>query len=387
MADIEKIVSRVKESQLVYCKFLSANDTSKTHSHQCGIYVAKNSWKILFPRAGVRDENMEFFANITWMDDPNLVTGSRFVYYGRGTRNEYRITRFGRDFPYIKTAYTGSLFILCKAMNGSFYGYVLDDEDDIDDFLASVAISSIETGGLLFTGDENNVDGVYDQINAVIAQFDDFPETTIMSERAREIYNRCVHRVATIDKKLIEWTDIEYRLYRALEDRIYMPIIAEGFENVEEFKDLAAKLMNRRKSRAGRSLENHLAQIFRDNGLQFEAQVNTENNKTCDFVFPSADAYHNPEFPNDRIITLGAKTTCKDRWRQVLNEANRRRNEQKFLCTLQHGISSAQFQEMVDERLTLVVPECLKFYYPADCRDQIWSIERFVSYIQGLERE
>lgn len=385
MADIERIVSRVKRCHLVYCKFLSANDTGKTGANQCGIYVAKNSSEILFSRPGVKGDNMDASASITWMDDPNFVTNSRFIYYGKKTRNEYRITRFGRGFPYIKPVYIGSLLILCKAMDGRYYGYVLDDEDDIDDFLANVAISSIETGGLLFADDENNVDGVYDQIHAVIADFNDFPETAIMSEKAREIYNNCRHERASIDEKLIEWTDIEYQLYRALEDHIYMPKIATGFSNVEEFKDLAAELMNRRKSRAGKSLENHLAQIFTENGLPFETQVHTENNKTCDFVFPSSDAYHDPKFPTDRIITLGAKTTCKDRWRQVLNEADRRRNEQKFLCTLQHGISSPQLQEMNAENLTLVVPEGLKSYYPADYRDQIWSIEDFVNYIRTLE--
>ena len=25
----------------------------------------------------------------------------RFIYYGQGTRNEYRITNFGRDFPFL----------------------------------------------------------------------------------------------------------------------------------------------------------------------------------------------------------------------------------------------------------------------------------------------
>lgn len=52
---------------------------------------------------------------------------------------------------------------------------------------------------------------------------------------------------------------------------------------------------------------------------------------------------------------LGAKTTCKDRWCQVLNEADRIPN--KHLFTLQRGVTRNQLQEMKDEHLTLVVPK------------------------------
>ena len=41
---------------------------------------------------------------------------------------------------------------------------------------------------------------------------------------------------------------------------------------------------------------------------------------------------------------LAAKTTCKDRWRQIINEADR--IKLKHLITLQEGVSEAQFREM-----------------------------------------
>ena len=68
-----------------------------------------------------------------------------------------------------------------------------------------------------------------------------------------------------------------------------------------------------------------------------------------------SQSYHNFEFPAEKLIMLGAKTTCKDRWRQVLNEADRIDN--KHLFTLQRGVSRNQLQEMKDERLTLVIPK------------------------------
>jgi EcoRII C terminal len=44
---------------------------------------------------------------------------------------------------------------------------------------------------------------------------------------------------------------------------------------------------------------------------------------------------------------LAAKTTCKDRWGQVINEAHQ--IKEKHLLTLQEGISENQFAEMREE--------------------------------------
>ena len=54
---------------------------------------------------------------------------------------------------------------------------------------------------------------------------------------------------------------------------------------------------------------------------------------------------------------LAAKTTCKDRWRQILNEAAR--IDVKHLLTVQEGVSSPQFREMKEEGVRLVVPKTL----------------------------
>lgn len=56
----------------------------------------------------------------------------------------------------------------------------------------------------------------------------------------------------------------------------------------------------------------------------------------------------------EKLCTLAAKTTCKDRWRQILNEADRLRDEHKYLCTMQQGISATQMDEMRAEKV--IVP-------------------------------
>lgn len=58
-------------------------------------------------------------------------------------------------------------------------------------------------------------------------------------------------------------------------------------------------------------------------GTDFVHRPVIEGGKRPDFLFPTQVAYEDPAFPANRLRMLAAKTTCKDRWRQVLNEANR----------------------------------------------------------------
>ena len=85
-------------------------------------------------------------------------------------------------------------------------------------------------------------------------------------------------------------------------------------------------------------------------------------------------------FPADKLIMLGAKTTCKDRWRQVLNEANKIRD--KHLFTLQQGVSRNQLQEMKDEHLTLVVPHANKKLFLPEFHDSIMCLTDFIGMVR-----
>ena len=83
--------------------------------------------------------------------------------------------------------------------------------------------------------------------------------------------------------------------------------------------------------------------------------------------------------------TAAAKTTCKDRWRQILNEADRLRDENKYLCTMQQGISAAQMDEMQAEKVVLVVPKAYHSAFPKEKRDRIWTLGKFVRYVKEME--
>ena len=77
---------------------------------------------------------------------------------------------------------------------------------------------------------------------------------------------------------------------------------------------------------------------------------------------------------------LGAKTTCKDRWRQVLNEANR--IDVKYLFTLQPSISVNQMNEMKKEKVVLVIPEDNRESFDARYRKELLSWKQFVSMVR-----
>lgn len=381
-------IEAATEGKLVYCKFLSANDTGLTGGHQAGIYISKPSIPILFDEPGQKGEIKEKWVEIEWQN--NLITKTRFIYYGQKTRNEYRITNFGKGFPFLRHEYTGALFILVKNTEVSYRGYVLNSEEEIEEFLDAFGIGPTSTNRLINTELIKPEKKEQFEMESFISTLkDEFPSSDIMSSAARSINQKAFHNKDMIinnpDKILIEWTDSEYRLFRYLERVRYMGMIVNGFDDVESFVSMANQVLNRRKSRAGKSLEHHLAALFDENGIHYTAKPVTEGNKRPDFVFPSEEAYHDSNFPADRLITLAAKTTCKDRWRQVINEADRLRGRDKFLCTLQQGISPAQMDEMQSERVILVVPEEYIKTYPSDRRDRIWTIKRFVKYVKEMQ--
>lgn len=382
----QKVIASVHGGKLAFCKFLSANDTGLTGGHQSGIYVPKPASSLIFNEKCVRGENKERLARIRWMDD--FETESKFTYYGTGTRNEYRITRFGRGFNLLKPDNTGALVVIVKMDDEDYEGWVLEMEDDIDDFLDYFSLSPAETGRLIGVKDsfvdKHEMQKVAKMDDFVHSLNGAFPKACDMSAAARSIYNDVYDHLENIvqkpDHELLAWNNMEYDLFRRIEEIQYGDLIRNGFDSMQEFIDTANSVINRRKSRAGKSLEYHLEAIFQGNNLKYEPQVVTEEKKRPDFVFPGATAYHNPDYPSDKLVVLGAKTTCKDRWRQVVTEADRVKT--KYLCTLQQGISPQQLHEMKSENVVLVVPQPYIKTYPKEYQGDIFTLAKFIHLVQ-----
>ncbi len=204
-----------------------------------------------------------------------------------------------------------------------------------------------------------------------------FPTTKVMSAFARsqvEVDPTCT------DEALARWLDREEQLFRALENVIIRERLDGGFRTVDEFIEYSLSVQNRRKSRMGFAFQNHLAEVFTQHNLRFKAQARTEGNNRPDFIFPGEREYHDATFNAALLIMLGVKSTSKDRWRQVLDEADR--IPEKHLCTLEAGISTKQTEAMRHRKLTLVVPADLHGTYTTAQLRGILSVEAFIEFVR-----
>lgn len=385
---LNKAILSVQESSVSFSKYITANDTGATGGHQAGFHIHKNAWPLFFDTPGQKGENKDKYITIRWQDD--FETQSRFIYYGVGTRNEYRLTRFGRGFPYLNDESIGDLLIITKKADNYYSAFVLHHDEDIEAFFAAVNMSSTDTNGIIPCQQiQSAEDTLLECFRSFIReQHVDFPLSIELSARARYCYNHAYkidanHILANPDSNLLKWIEAEYLLFKEFENNRYAARIQTPFQSVEELVEVANTILNRRKSRAGKSLEHHLSEVFSNFALTFQTQVTTEGNKKPDFLFPGAEAYCNPTFDEKKLIVLAAKTTCKDRWRQILNEADRIRT--KHLFTLQQGISSNQLNEMYSCNVCLVVPESYKTCFPVEYRNKILSLADFVSKVKHIQ--
>lgn len=380
---LSSAINSVTQSRGAFCRFLSANDTHATGGHQYGFLLPIAAYPIIFNQDKVKGENKDKMVKIRWQND--LETDSRMTYYGKA-KNELRITRFGNDFPFFKEEHVGDLLIIVKQTDDDYEGYVLSTEDDIDTFMLHFNLSADRPNQIIDVANkqcENKT--LQTAIDEAIKNLNDFPQTSEMGKMAQELFNK-LHKIndericESPDKILLNWYDTELSMFRSLEEKVYNPIYTKPFPDCQSLIEFSNKILNRRKSRAGKSLEHHLSAIFTAQKLIFEEQVVTENNKKPDFLFPNGICYHNFEFPAEDLTILGAKTTCKDRWRQVINEADR--VDERYLFTLQQGISKNQLKEMADENVKLVVPQSHVDSYPEEYRESLNTLSGFIEIVK-----
>jgi type II restriction enzyme len=385
---VSKAVEDYQNAELAYAKFTTPNNVGATGSHETGWLISKSAWPLFFDKPGVKGEQIDRLVEIKWQN--NFTTQSRFVYYGQKTRNEYRLTRFGRGFPFLQEENIGDYILILRMSKDEYKAYVFQTDNDIEDFTSAVGISVTETNSLLQPHNQKVEEpSLTSLIEATAAETKGIMPTGLwIASKAFEINITAKNFHANMaiespDIFLLSVIKTEYELFQAIERLKFGPIIQAGFASVDTFISVAHSILNSRKSRAGYSLENHLATIFNANELKHERQVITEGNKTADFIFPDGTAYHNPAFLIENLFFMAAKTTCKDRWRQVLNEADRL--DTIYLMTLQQGISKNQCKEMQDEGVILVVPDDYKFSFPKEFHDDILSLHQFITTVKATQ--
>lgn len=366
----------------VAAKYLSAVDAtpSKSNQHEIGsnkftaILGDPGKSKVVFEATFLyfnpdTDEPETCSDRVTWYDtrveQPHRSAEYR-LYYRRNAITE--LLRMG-DFCLIGMQPSGTLLIAIARPNSSdeyrlrhLFGMQQPlDRWLVDSFIKESRINLATRQILEALGVEFDQDLTLD-VDQLLTKFNKtFPTTKVFSKYARDTLPNPVSAIDDPDSALESWMEHEEILFRALERSIVKEKLVTGFAEVDDFISFSLSVQNRRKSRVGHALENHLSAVFDANAIRYERGARTENNSRPDFLFPGSQEYHDAEIGSPPLRMLGAKTTCKDRWRQVLTEAAK--IPDKHLFTLETAISQNQLQEMHLSSLVLVsTPAVLATY-------------------------
>lgn len=379
-----------------FAKRLSGNDTLANGSHQAGPYVPKQVLFHAFPelnRPKTENPYVNFELHVDSHQDTRV---AKAIWYNNklrgGTRNETRITNLGGlSSPLLNPESTGAICVFAfdtktKLAQKSWNVWVCQGEEEeraVEDLLGP-----LEPGEKIYARQPTLISAATlptEQVtDAHPSQFPsswlkEFPKPIEIVQSVIDFQNELD---LNPDTRLLRRREREYSLFKSVEREFYQPLVQMQNQTFDSLFSLFQSVAQRRKARSGKSLELHVKAILVEEKLLFEYNAQSEPGRRPDFLFPSSSAYADCEYPSAKLRMLAVKTTAKDRWRQVLNEANR--IERKHLLTLQEGISETQFQEMVDSNLQLVVPESNIKKYPSVIRSQLQTFADFISEIRGL---
>ncbi len=394
--------------EAVAAKRLSAVEInmSKSHQHEFnGSIELKNVLRTT--------EKTQFVTKFMWIEEQNeALSEDGFVTWydareNHPKRSEYRL--YFPSNPVIEMAKAGDTLFIAKrtdgtlliiiALSGStietqlywlfglsiptdsgFHLSEIDQKDHEIDFATRFILDEL---GIEVEEPEN------DLIDSLLEPFKDkFPPTSEFSDFARKTLRTYVNPIDDPDNTLLSYMEWEEKLFRRHERHIVDLRLKEGFaknevQDVDGFISYSLSVQNRRKSRVGYAFEDHITSILIGNNIHFERKVQTENKAKPDFLFPSIEAYRNSKFPSDQLTILGAKTSCKERWRQILSEAER--ISEKHLLTLEPGISDNQIAEMKAHKVQLVLPSSIHQTYSDNQRSWLFSVKDFISFVKGKQ--
>lgn len=394
----------LKPDRIIFAKRLSANDTQQNGSHQAGPYIPKELLPDVIPAISRIDiKNPDAIINFA-IDSHTDCRQVRAVYYNnkfhenpKSGRNEARLTGFdGAASPLLDPKNTGAIVVFSfrrveAVEQAECHTWIA--RDPVEEELIEDRIGAVYPGRhVIWAVDRPATDlfAVRERASCWLTS-NEMPSAWVSAfpsgaEIARKSVEMRPGTQLTPDHRLLKRLDCEFEIFKSVEQAVEAPAITQGFANVEEFIKRAQTVLQRRKSRAGRSLELQTREIFLEErlieGVNFSHQPESEAGKRPDFLFPSQEHYQNVAFPAARLRMLAAKTTCKDRWRQVINEADR--IPVKHLLTLQQGVSETQFREMHDAGVRLVVPSTLISAYPIAVRRHLQTLESFIGDIRLL---
>ena len=102
-----------------------------------------------------------------------------------------------------------------------------------------------------------------------------------------------------------------------------------------------------------------------------------------DFLFPSITAYNDGSVPDSHLTFLAAKTTTKERWRQVVTEASRL--QEKFLITMDRELNVEVLKAMRQNHVRAVIPASLQVEYGPALARHMTSVRAFIDLVRDRE--
>lgn len=396
----------------VAAKRLSAVEADETRSNQHEYQATKQLRNFL----GSPQEKTRMPASFMYLndDDSEPIVEDAFLTLYNCRKDKPRSAEYHLYFPTTNVslnACEGDLLVIAKKRDGSLlviiaengssiarqiewlFGFSdlahpgfsvkseLETEQDRIEFASRFILENI--GVVVETSAETYLD-------VMLEKFDGrFPTTREFSAYARSTLKDTEPRDEP-DIVLMMWMEREEILFRTLERYLIADRLSNGFEgdasagvDVDGFLSFSLSVQNRRKSRVGLALENHLEVLFRESGLRYARTAVTENKAKPDFLFPGVVEYHDPNYDSLRLTMLGVKSTCKDRWRQVLAEADRIND--KHLLTLETAISTQQTDEMAAKRLQLVLPRGLHQTYTSTQQAWLMDVATFTDLVRSRQ--
>lgn len=372
-------------------------DSSRSNQHE---FNGIGDLKKIFGET--KREFMAKFAYLAENTPEPLTADVKMTWYdareNHPTRTEYRLYYQGSPInEYMKE---GDLMVIAIRPGGELYFFIAQNGSTYENQLALLFELPPHIGSIIHAKDLTQspkaVDFVRsfilseigieteqtdeDYLELILGKFPKgLPSTVEFSDFARDTLP--VQSIKNDpDGVLMAWMEREELLFRTFEKYLVSEKVKNGFPDVDSFISLSLSVQNRRKSRVGHALENHLEKIFQELEVRFSRGKETENNSKPDFIFPGIEQYHDKSFSESRLFMLGAKSTCKDRWRQVLAEAAR--IKKKHLITLEPGISTNQTDEMAANSLQLVIPKPLLGTYTGVQQKWLINLKDFIEVVE-----
>lgn len=254
--------------------------------------------------------------------------------------------------------------------------------DFVSDVFEPESIRSEEQGKVLDFAGEVIDAWLHGKIGTFAASRAAIPATVDLAREAQAIFMR-ERGLTKIDPFSLEKPGddlrtlsrtIEWNLFRKHQHRKYAVDLVRLVMGETPYKPSPAKVIRRlidkrpeidalmlsagqqRKSRAGYSYEHHIEAMLRDGGIPFEKQVILESKKRPDFILPSLAFVDSGHADAGTGLILSAKTTLRERWKQVEREMGGR---SLFLTTVDENIAGNAIEDMASIGVRLVIPESL----------------------------